>query len=53
MKQANYALKTESVKNRIVCNDLESYHTYATTKILKNLGKHGKFVYQSYVKNDS
>ena len=34
-KQANYALKTESVKNRTVCNDLYSNHTSATPKILK------------------
>ena len=36
LKQANYALKTESVKNRTVCNDLNNYHTYGTLKILKN-----------------
>ena len=36
MKQANYALKTESVKNRTVCNDLENNHTYDTKTILKN-----------------
>ena len=35
-KQANYALKTESVKNRIVCSNLYSNHTSATPKILKN-----------------
>ena len=35
-KQANYALKTESVKNRTVCNDLDNYHNYATPKIMKN-----------------
>ena len=36
LKQANYALKTESVKNRTVCNDLRNYHTSGTLKILKN-----------------
>ena len=36
LKQANYALKTESVKNRIVCSDLNNYHTSGTLKILKN-----------------
>ena len=35
-KQANYALKTESVKNRTVCSNLYSNHTSATPKILKN-----------------
>ena len=36
IRQANYALKTESVKNRIVSNDLNYAHTSATLKILKN-----------------
>jgi hypothetical protein len=36
LKQANYALKTESVKNRIVCNDLNNYHTSGTLKKFKN-----------------
>ena len=35
LKQANYALKTESVKKITVCNDLSNYHTYGTLKILK------------------
>ena len=35
-KQANYALKTESVKNKTICSILYSNHTYATPKILKN-----------------
>ena len=34
-KQANYALKTESLKNIIVCSNLYSNHTSATPKILK------------------
>ena len=36
-KQANYALKTESVKNRTVCSNLYSNHTSATPKIPKNM----------------
>ena len=34
-KQANYAMKTESVRNRTVCNDLNINHTSATPKIMK------------------
>ena len=34
-KQANYAMKTESVRNRTTCNDLNNNHTYATPKIIK------------------
>ena len=34
-KQANYASKTESVLNRIVCSNLNIHHTYGTSKILK------------------
>ena len=34
-KQANYAMKTESVRNRTVCNDLNINHTYATPEIMK------------------
>ena len=44
-KQANYALKTESVKNRIVCSNLYSNHTYATPIIMKQIGPREKFVY--------
>ena len=44
-KQANYALKTESVKNRTVCNDLDNYNTSATPKIIKKTGPREKFVY--------
>ena len=46
-KQANYALKTESVKNRTVCNDLNAKHTYAPPKIVKQLRNLRKFVYKS------
>ena len=35
-KQANYALKTESVKDKTVCNDLDNDHTSVTPKIPKN-----------------
>ena len=50
LKQANYALKTESVKNRTVCNDLNNYHTYGTQNSEK-LGQLQKFAYQYCVKN--
>ena len=36
-KQANYALKTESVKNRTICNDMNDNHTSTLPKILKQL----------------
>ena len=35
-KQANYALKTECVKNRTTCIDLNKDFTSASPKILKN-----------------
>ena len=38
-KQANYASKTESVKNRTVYSNLNIHHTYSTPKILPKLGK--------------
>ena len=38
-KQANYASKTESVKNRTVCRNLNIHHTYGTPTILPKLGK--------------
>ena len=44
-KEANYALKTESVKTRTVCDDLDNYHTSATTKIMKRNVPREKFVY--------
>ena len=37
-KQANYASKTESVKNRTVCSNLNIHHTYGTQKILPKFG---------------
>ena len=41
-KQANYASKTESVKNRTAYSNLNIHHTYGTPKILPNLGKISK-----------
>ena len=41
-KQANYASKTESVKNRTVCSNLNIHHTSGTPKILPKLGKINK-----------
>ena len=38
-KQANYASKTESVKNRTVCSNLNNHNTYGTPTILQKLGK--------------
>ena len=38
-KQANYASKTESVKNGTVCSNLNIHHTSVTPKILPKLGK--------------
>ena len=35
-KQAHNAKKTESVKNRTVCNNLTTLKTSVTPKILKN-----------------
>ena len=36
LKQANYANKADSVKNRTVCNDGIFYYTPVTPTILKN-----------------
>ena len=44
-EQAQNARKTESVKNRIVCSNLDISNTYVSQKILKKLGKREKFVY--------
>ena len=38
-KQANYASKTESVKNRTVCGNLNIHHTSGAPKFLSKLGK--------------
>ena len=37
--QANYASKTESVKNRTVCSNLNIHHTSGTPTFLQKLGK--------------
>ena len=41
-KQVNYASKTESVKNRTVCRNLNIHHTFSTPQILQKLGKINK-----------
>ena len=38
-KQANYASKTESVKNRTVSSNLNIHHNSVTPKILPSLGQ--------------
>ena len=45
LKQANYALKTESVKNITVCSNLYSNRTYATPKLIEKLEASEQFVY--------
>ena len=44
-EQANYALKTKSVKNRTVCSNLYSNHTSDTPKIMNKLGTREQFLY--------
>ena len=51
-KQANYASKTESVKNRTVCSNLNIHHTSGTQKLLPKSGKIKK-LYRNKVKNES
>ena len=51
-KQANYASKTESVKNRIVCSNLNNHHTFGTPTILPKLGKINK-LYRKTVQKES
>ena len=51
-KQANYASKIESVKNRIVCSNLNIHHTSGTQKILQKLGKLNK-LYSKTVQTES
>ena len=36
LKQANYAIKTESVKNRTACSERIKEHTSVPPKIRKN-----------------
>ena len=51
-KQANYASKTESVKNRTVCSNLSIHHTYGTPKIIPKLGKINN-LYRKIVQKES
>ena len=51
-KQANYASKTESVKNRTVCSNLNIHHTSDTPKILPKLGKRNN-LYRKTVQKES
>ena len=51
-KQANYASKTEYVKNRTVCSNLTIHHTYGTLKILPKLGNI-KNLYSKTVQKES
>ena len=44
-KQAHNTKKTESVKNRTVCSNLDISNPALTPKILKKLGPCEKFVY--------
>ena len=38
-------MKTESVRNRTVCNDLDSNRTSATPKIMRQIGGREEFIY--------
>ena len=51
-KQANYASKTESVKNKTVCSNLNIHHTSGTPIILQKLGKI-KTLYRKTVQKES
>ena len=51
-KQANYASKTESVKNRTVCSNMNIQHTYGTPKILPKLRKPNN-LYRKTVQKES
>ena len=51
-KQANYASKTESVKNRTVCSNLNIHHTSGTPNIVTKLGKI-KNLYRKTVQKES
>ena len=51
-KQANYASKTESVKNRTVRSNLNNHNTSGTPKILPKLGKINK-LYGKTVQEES
>ena len=51
-KQENYASKTESVKNRTVCSNLNIHHTSGTTTILPKLEQINK-LYSKTVQKES
>ena len=51
-KQANYASKTESVKNRTVCRNLNIHDTSGTPKIIPKLGKIKK-LYRKILQKES
>ena len=51
-KQANYASKIESVKNRTVFSNLNIHHTSVTPKNLPKLGKVNK-LYSKTVQKES
>ena len=51
-KQANYASKTESVKNRTVCRNLNIHNTSDTPTILPKLGIINK-LYSKTVQKES
>ena len=49
-KQAHNAKKTESVKNKPLCSNVETSYISVTPTILKKIRKHRKFLCQSCVK---
>ena len=51
-KQANYASKTESVKNRTVCRNLNIHHTSGTPIIIPKLGKRNN-LYRKILQKES
>ena len=52
LKQANYASKTESVKKRTVCINLNNHNTSGTQTILPKLGQI-KNLYRNTFKKES
>ena len=51
-RYANNTRKTESVKNRTICSNMNINHTYGTPKILPKLGKINK-LYRNTVRKES
>ena len=49
-KQANYASKTESVKNKTVYSNLNIHHISGTPTILPKLGKTNKLYIKTFQK---